>query len=73
MGYSGHGFGSGRSGFSSKSYGGHGSYSGGSFYNARSGSYVSAARAHQHVGQSFGGYAKAQSQSSGNFYMRKGK
>lgn len=31
-------------------------YRGGGFTNARTGSYVSSARAHQHVGQSFGGY-----------------
>lgn len=71
MGYSGRSFNSSRSGFSGKSYGS--SYSGGGFYNSRSNSYVSSARAHQHVGQSFGGFTKAQSQSSGNFYMRKGK
>lgn len=29
----------------------------------------SPARAHQHVGQSFGGYTKARSSSTGNFYM----
>ena len=46
----------------------------GGFTNSRTGRYVSSARAHQHVGQSFGGYAKAKSSSSGNFYMtRKGK
>lgn len=47
------------------------SYSGGGFTNSRTGSYVSSARAHQHVGQSFGGYTKAQSSSTGNFYMTK--
>lgn len=41
----------------------------GGFVNARTGSYVSPARAHQHVGQSFGGVTKARS-SGGNFYMR---
>lgn len=49
---------------------GRGSHSGGGFYNARTGAYVSPARASQHVGQSFGGFTKAQSASSGNFYMR---
>lgn len=29
----------------------------------------SPARAHQHVGQSFGGYTKARSSTTGNFYM----
>ena len=50
---------------------GHSSYGGG-FTNHRTGTYVSSARAHQHVGQSLGGYTKMQSSSSGNFYMAKG-
>lgn len=50
---------------------GRSSYSGGGFTNHRTGTYVSSARAHQHVGQSFGGYTKTQSSSSGNFYMSK--
>ena len=50
---------------------GRSSYSGGGFTNHRTGSHVSSARAHQHVGQSFGGYTKKQSSSSGNFYMAK--
>ncbi|NGM18134.1 hypothetical protein GMI69_07415 [Eggerthellaceae bacterium zg-887] len=41
----------------------------GGFTNARTGRYVSSARAHQHVGQSFGGVTKARS-SGGNYYMR---
>ncbi|MDO4437343.1 MAG: hypothetical protein Q4B77_05270 [Coriobacteriaceae bacterium] len=57
---------SGRSSYS----GGRGSYSGGGFTNSRTGAYVSSARAHQHVGQSFGGYTKTQSSTSGNFYMK---
>ena len=52
--------------------GNHSSYSGGGFTNHRTGAYVSSARAHQHVGQSLGGYTKTQSSSSGNFYMAKG-
>ena len=48
-------------------------YRGGGFTNSRTGSYVSSARAHQHVGQSLGGYTKSQSGSSGNYYMRKSK
>ena len=40
---------------------GRSSYSGGGFVNHRTGVYVSAARAHQHVGQSFGGFTKARS------------
>ena len=40
------------------------------FVNSRTGSYVSSARAHQHVGESFGGYTKARSAASGNFYMK---
>lgn len=61
------------SGHSSYGHGGgrgHGGYSGGGFHNARTGAYVSPARASQHVGQSFGGYTKSQCASSGNFYMR---
>ena len=45
------------------------SYRGGGFTNSRTGTYVSASCAHQHVGQSFGGYTKSQSGSTGNFYM----
>ena len=62
-------------GYGHRSYGGshRGSYSGGGFTNHRTGAYVSAARAHQHVGQSFGGFTKAHSQSSGNYYMRPNK
>lgn len=48
-----------------------GSQSGG-FTNHRTGGYVSAARAHQHTGQSFGGYTKARSVTTGNYYMKKG-
>lgn len=48
-----------------------GSRSGG-FTNHRTGGYVSAARAHQHTGQSFGGFTKAKSSTTGNYYMRKG-
>lgn len=44
----------------------------GGFTNYRTGKYVSAARAHQHTGQSFGGYAKARSSATGNYYMKKG-
>lgn len=50
-----------------------GGRSSGGFKNTRAGTYVSAARAHQHIGQSFGGYAKARGSSSGNYYMRKDK
>ena len=51
-----------------------GGRSSGGFKNTRAGTYVSAARAHQHTGQSFGGYTKTRSTSSGNYhYMRKGK
>lgn len=49
---------------------GRSSYSGSGFVNHRTGAYVSAARAHQHVGQSFGGFTKARNSSSGNFYMK---
>lgn len=42
----------------------------GGFYNHRTGKYVSGERAHQHVGESFGGYEKALSRSTGNYYMR---
>lgn len=58
MAYRGH-YSSGRSGYSS-----------GGFTNHRTGTYVSAARAHQHVGQSFGGFTKTRSSTSGNFYMK---
>ena len=54
-------------------FSGKGGYSGGGFTNYRTGSYVSAARAHQHVGQSFGGFTKSRSSSSGNFYMSPSK
>jgi hypothetical protein len=57
-----------------KSSSSRGSYSGrtsGGFTNSRTGSYVSSARAHQHTGQSFGGYTKSKSSTSGNYYMRK--
>lgn len=42
------------------------------FINERTGTYVSPERAHQHVGEehAFGGYEKAQSKKTGNFYMR---
>lgn len=53
--------------------GGSGHYKGGGFTNSRTGSYVSASRAHQHTGQSFGGYTKRQSSTTGNFYMSKNK
>ena len=46
---------------------------GSGFVNHRSGTYVSHSRAHQHVGQSFSGYTKRQSSSTGNFYMAKTK
>ncbi|WP_350453970.1 hypothetical protein [Slackia heliotrinireducens] len=52
---------------------GRGGYSGGGFTNSRTGSYVSSARVHQHVGQSFGGYTKAKSSSTGNYYMAPSK
>lgn len=42
------------------------------FINRRTGGYVSVARAHQHVGQNFGGYTKVKSAATGNYYMRKG-
>lgn len=60
----------GKGSFGGRSYG-RGGRSGG-FTNSRTGSYVSSARAHQHTGQSIGGYTKSQS-SSGNFYMHKSK
>lgn len=50
--------------------GGRSGYSGGGFTNHRTGAYVSAAHTHQHVGQSFGGFTKARSSTSGNFYMK---
>ncbi len=40
------------------------------FVNSRTGAYVSPERAHQHVGESFGGFEKAKSKKTGNFYMR---
>ncbi len=40
------------------------------FFNRRSGTWVSPERAHQHVGESFGGFEKARSTKTGNFYMR---
>ena len=42
------------------------------FINERTGAYVSPERAHQHVGEehAFGGYEKAQSKKTGNYYMR---
>ena len=62
-------------GYGHRSYGGGSgrSYSGGGFTNYRTGAYVSSARAHQHVGQSLGGYTKSQSSRSGNYYMRPSK
>lgn len=49
---------------------GRSAYSGGGFTNHRTGTYVSAARAHQRVVQSFGGFTKTRSSTSGNFYMK---
>ena len=46
------------------------SYRGGGFTNSRTGSYVSPARAHQHTGQSFGGYTKTHNPSTGHYSMR---
>lgn len=40
------------------------------FFNKRSGTWVSPERAHQHVGESFGGFEKTRSAKTGNFYMR---
>lgn len=64
-------------GYGKGSYGGRSSFGrtsmSGGFRNSRTGSYVSPARAHQHTGQSFGGYTKSRSSSTGNFYMRKDK
>ncbi len=40
------------------------------FFNKRSGTWVSPERAHQHVGESFGGFEKTRSAQTGNFYMR---
>ena len=54
----------------SRSFGSSSSYRGGGFTNARTGAHVSAARAHQHVGQSFGGYTKAHNAATGHFSMR---
>ena len=68
MGYGKGSFG-GRSSYGRSS--GRSGYSGGGFTNSRTGSYVSSARARQHTCQSFGGYTKSQSSSTGNFYMRK--
>ena len=45
-------------------------YRGGGFTNSRTGSYVSSARAHQHTGQSFGGYTKTHNSSTGHYSMR---
>ncbi|WP_165246692.1 hypothetical protein [Adlercreutzia sp. ZJ141] len=70
MGYGKGSFG-GRSSYGRSS--GRSGYSGGGFINSRTGSYVSPVRAHQHVGQSFGGYTKSQSSSTGNFYMHKSR
>lgn len=44
----------------------------GGFINERTGAYVSEERAHQHVGSdhAFGGFEKAKSRKTGNFYMR---
>ena len=47
-----------------------GSHRGGGFTNSRTGSYVSPARAHQHVGQKFGGYTKTYNSSTGHYSMR---
>ena len=49
---------------------GRSAYSSSGFTNYRSGAYVSAMRVHQHVVQSFGGFTKARSSTSGNFYMK---
>lgn len=56
-------------GYASRSFG---SSRSGGFTNHRTGGYVSAARAHQHTGQSFGGYTKVKSATTGNYYMKKG-
>lgn len=40
------------------------------FTNHRTGRYVSSSRAHQHVGESFGGYTKAYNQKTGKYYMQ---
>ncbi len=47
-----------------------GSYRGGGFTNHRTGTYVSAARAHQHTGTSLGGYTKSYNASTGHYSMR---
>lgn len=60
-----------RGGYHGGSSYGRGARSGG-FTNHRTGGYVSAARAHQHTGQSFGGYTKTKSSTTGNYYMKKG-
>ena len=56
----------------SHSYGSYRSsgYSGGGFTNYRTGGQVSAARAHQNTGTSFGGYTKTYNPSSGHYSMR---
>ena len=56
-------------GHASRSFG---SSRSGGFTNHRTGTHVSAARAHQHTGQSFGGYTKAKSSTTGNYYMKRG-
>lgn len=48
-------------------------YRGSGFTNKRTGKYVSAARARQKTGQTFGGYTKTRSKKTGNFYMKKSK
>lgn len=60
-------------GYGSRDHGsscGYGHRSGG-FTNHRTGGYVSSARAHQHTGQSFGGYTKSRSSATGNYYMKR--
>ena len=46
-----------------------GGYRGGGFTKSN-GTHVSAARAHQHTGQSFGGYTKTHNSSTGHYSMR---
>lgn len=56
-------------------FGYHGGYCGGSRsggFTKPDGTHVSAARAHQHVGQSLGGVTKVRTP-SGSFRMQKGK
>lgn len=60
-----------RYGYGNSSYRRSTGRSSGGFTNTRTGRYVSPARAHQHTGQSFGGYTKAKSASSGNWYMKR--